>query len=131
MATEPQAIVASCDRKTASIFPTLDTKVLESATTERSFLIELLDGFSAAAPRRMADIEAALDAENASALRETAHALKSLSSCIGAMGLLQICESIEAIGKGARHLPALPLVKEANAEYEKVKIAIERYREAL
>ena len=29
MATEPQAIVASCDRKTASIFPTLDTKVLE------------------------------------------------------------------------------------------------------
>lgn len=132
MDAKPQATTAALpDSKTVPAYPTLDTKILEGVTTDRSFLIELLSSFAEAAPKRMASIKAALDAEDASALRETAHALKALSSCVGAMSLFQICKSMEAVGKSNQYLPALPLIAAANAEYERVKVAIERYRNAL
>ena len=131
MAESELVIATSIDSEEDSELPILDLAILESVTTDRSFLKEICSSFSEDAPKRIAAIKSAVEAENAAELRKTAHALKSLSSCVGAIGLFKICESMEIIGKNNQYVLALPLLTEAEAEQERVQIAISRYQETL
>ena len=111
--------------------PTLDTQILEGFDTDCSFLKEVCDTFLEDAPQRIIAIQAAIDQKNPSDLASTAHALKSLSSCVGAMHLCQICKSMEAVGKSDCIEPAATLINLATIEYQKVQLALHTYQAAL
>ncbi len=63
-------------------------------------------------PGRLAAVKAALDAGDAEALRQAAHALKGSSANVGALRLNKICRTLEAAAK-AGALPAAAELREA------------------
>ena len=111
--------------------PTLDTQILEGASSDRSFLIEICESFLQDMPERLAAVDTAIEQNDALALKETAHALKSLSGCVGAMQLFRICQLVEAIGSGDRVEPARSHMAQLKDEYEKVQLAIQNYQNTL
>lgn len=85
--------------KSRTDLPTLDTQILEGVSNSPRFLEEVCNTFLEDAPERLSAVQAAIEQKNMFDLKDAAHALKSLSSCIGAMNLFQICQSIEAASK--------------------------------
>ncbi len=112
----------------ASNVPTLDTTALEEFSSERSFLIEICESFLADAPHRIQALEAALTQNNPQTLLKTAHALKSLSSCVGAMRLFQTCQLIEAAAKGGTDIVVSTMTEQITTEYSRVQLAIQDYK---
>ena len=111
--------------------PTLDTQVLENASSDRSFLIEVCESFLQDLPERLAAVGMAIEQNDALALKETAHALKSLSGCVGAMQLFRLCQLVEAVGSSDRIEPARSHMPQLKDEYEKVQLAIQNYQNTL
>ena len=107
--------------------PALDTTTLEGFSSERSFLVEICESFLADAPCRIQDLEAALRQNNHQTLVRTAHALKSLSSCVGAMRLFQLCQSIEAAAREETEMVISAITAQIAAEYHHVQLAIQDY----
>ena len=114
--------------ETLSNLPTLDTTVLEGFVADSSFLKEVCDSFLNDAPKQISQIKIALDQADAAALDNTAHALKSLSGCIGARALWQLCQRIEGIGKRNCTESAVPLFAQLEHEYEQVQLALQAYK---
>lgn len=110
---------------------TLDTQSFESVSTDASFLIEVCDVFFTDAPNRIDAIQTAIEQENALAVSQTAHALKSLSSCVGANRLFQLSKAMETIGKIGYIQPALTLIEQINTEYGQVRSALQQYQKTL
>ena len=110
--------------------PTLDTQALESISSDSSFLIEVCDSFLADAPERIEAVRVAIANADSVELSNSAHALKSLSSCVGAMGLFKIAQAIETVGKNNHTQPALRLVEQIASEYQTVQTAIHAYKNA-
>ena len=111
--------------------PVIDTQVLESFSSDKSFLIEICQSFLHCAPERIEAIQSAIEENNAAALRESAHALKSLSTCIGATHLFQCCKAMEAVGRSDRLAIAAKLFNHVITEYSKVKASIQIYQHSL
>ena len=109
-------------------FTVLDRQILEGVCTDPDFLTELCNSFLQDAPQRIEQLRQDLDEAKASAVRASAHALKSLSGCVGAMSLFQVCKFIEDLGKRDSLGSAPPLMQQVEAEYEKVKTALEDYK---
>ncbi len=107
---------------------TLDTQALESLSSDSAFLIEVCDSFLADAPDRIAAVKAAIAQEDPAKLSSSAHALKSLSGCVGAMGLHKIAQAIEIIGRNNHTKPALQLIEQIKTEYQDVQVAIQAYK---
>ena len=107
---------------------TLDKETLESFGTERDFLIEVCESFLADAPGRIQSLETALQQKNTPTIANTAHALKSLCSCVGAMNLSQMCQAIEAAVREEVELAADTIAKQVKAEYAQVQTAIQNYK---
>ena len=109
-------------------FSILDHQILEGVSSETDFLIELCDSFLQDAPQRIDQLRQDLAIGKAPATRVSAHALKSLSACVGAMRLFQVCKVIEDLSKRDRLDSTSAHMQQVEAEYEKVKIAIEQYK---
>ena len=109
----------------------LDTQYLESISSERSVLNEVCKIFLSDAPERISAVKTALDKKDSTALEETAHALKSLSSCVGANRLFQLCKSIEMLGKIDCIQPSLSLINQVRDEYQKVLTSLQNYQATL
>jgi signal transduction histidine kinase/HPt (histidine-containing phosphotransfer) domain-containing protein/ActR/RegA family two-component response regulator len=92
---------------------------------------ELIDTYLSDSPALLAAMHAALNGSDAAALRRAAHRLKSSSLFLGALLLGSLCEQLEwAAGAGtiARGDEA---VERIEAEYARVKAAIELERAAM
>ncbi len=111
--------------------PVLDTHVIEQISKDSSFIKEVYHSFLSDAPNRLREIQTALDDEDSLSLEKSAHAFKSLSSCIGAMTLFHICKQIEAAGKAGQATSAKPLMSALEADYIKVKHAIHNHQQQL
>ena len=109
----------------------LDTRMLEAISSDSEFLIEVCDSFLTDAPKRIAEVKAAIAANNLSELSSAAHAMKSLSSCVGGMRLMEICRKLEAAGKENDSASILTLVEQLDADYESVQAAVQDYKTAL
>ena len=93
-------------------------------------MIEVCDSFLTEAPQRIEAIKIAFANADAAELSKTAHALKSLSSCVGATALFEIAQAIESIGKNNRIQPPLSLIEQVSDEYQTVQLAIKAYKDA-
>ena len=111
--------------------PTLDTRILEMASGDCAFLIEVCDSFLADAPARVEAVKAAIAADRPSVLRDAAHAMKSLSGCVGAMSLLNVCRQMETAGKSNNIELAQEMIEQLRTEYENAQMAIQDYKTTL
>jgi HPt (histidine-containing phosphotransfer) domain-containing protein len=107
----------------------LDT-LLESVGGDREFLGELIDTFFEDTPAQLAGMRQALEAGRAEELRRAAHSLKANSLNFGALALAEICRDLEEKGKAGALADAAPLAAQAEAEYARVKPALEAVRSA-
>jgi histidine phosphotransfer protein HptB len=80
------------------------------------FIGELIDTFLEDSPKLVAEMKAALKAQDADSFRRAAHSLKSNSATFGANHLAQLSRDLEMIGKENRLSdagPRLPALEEA------------------
>ena len=66
--------------------------------------------------------------KEASPLRIAAHTLKSSSAAIGATNLANLCKDLEAMSRAGRIEGASEIVLHLEAEYQKVKAALQEYQ---
>ena len=125
------ALVAAEPAEFAKVLPTFDIQNLESIAGSHSFLREVCDSFLEDAPQRISAIRAAIERRDALALGETVHALKSLSGCVGALKLVQICQSMETANISRCVESTLSMMMQVNSEYTKVEAAIQRHKASL
>ncbi len=87
-------------------------------------LERLIHTYLDTAARLVADVDAALAAEDAAGLRQSAHTLKSSSANLGATELARLCAQIESEARAGRVAPAHEVWPQARAEYQRVARAL-------
>ncbi len=91
-----------------------------------SLLQEVFTSYLEDAPQRLQAIQDAITAQDALALQQAAHALKSLSVTIGATNLAECSGELEAKGRTGSISGGIPkLIQQLITEYEKVKVALQ------
>lgn len=99
--------------------------LLEATGGDPAFLAELADAYFIDTPELLAAMRRALAAGNAVELRRAAHALKSNSANFGVHTLAGLCRELEERGKNGALDGAALLVERVEAEYERVKPALQ------
>ncbi|MFQ5814381.1 MAG: Hpt domain-containing protein [Anaerolineae bacterium] len=89
---------------------------------------ELIDTFVEDASRLLADMREAVAREDADALERAAHGLKGSSATLAALGLSDLCQELEDMGRAGTLEGAVEIVAQVETEYEKVKVALEAMR---
>jgi len=112
---------------------TLNTEVLDglrllAGQGAPDALNELIELFFAEAPKLIAAMRSAVASRDAPGLSLTAHTLKSSSATLGASSLAGLCAELEAIGKSGSLAGAKVKAGQIEAEYERVKAALELER---
>lgn len=110
--------------------PVLDHRVLNSlrqmaGSKAATLLCQIIDDYREDAPQRLQDIRDAVATGNAQALRQSAHTLRSSSANLGAMNLSHLCKALEMIGRAGTTMDAAQWIAQVEAEYEKVKVALQ------
>ena len=100
-------------------------QLLDSFGGDMEFLGEMLDTFFEDSPRQLEAARAGLAAGDAEAVRRAAHSLKSNSASFGAMPLSRMSKVLEDMGKAGTLDGAGEGVAAAEAEYARVKAALE------
>ncbi len=107
----------------------LDTKVWQSlqklAGAKAHIVLDKIVGeYLDDAPERLQAIQSAIATQDAEALRQAAHSLRSSSANLGAVTLSLMCKELEALANaGITEVPAKQRVQ-VEVEYEKVKTAL-------
>ncbi|MEO7908977.1 MAG: response regulator [Roseiflexaceae bacterium] len=141
----PQALAAALKRwvgrdiqEPANLIPSepsvdapLDSTVLanlrklKSASGE-TILPQLLATFSAATPPRLAALRAAIAAEDVHAVSHGAHTLKGSSATMGARRMAQLCADLEMLGQTSDLSHATSILADIEAEFARVRTALEQ-----
>ena len=94
-----------------------------------SVMVEVIDSYLEDAPKLLQSMRNSADAVDTLALGHAAHTLKSTSGTLGAIALSGLCKEVEAIAKNGQFNPAaLALVSQIEAEYQRVKAALQEER---
>ena len=108
----------------------LDPSVLDSILRMGSgkankIILRVIESYLEDTPERIEAIVGAIAAEDPTALRQSAHALRSSSVTIGAQYLSHLCQELENLGHSGTTAGAKEKLDQVQAEYELVKIAME------
>jgi CheY-like chemotaxis protein len=109
--------------------PILDQGVIASlrelgGPDDPGLFVELVNLFLSDTPERMRTLSEAFERRDPSALEHAAHALKSSSANLGALGLSGLFRDIEAAGREKDLERARPLVERTRPEFERVQAAL-------
>jgi len=109
--------------------PILDHGVIASlrelgGPDDPGLFVELVNLFLSDTPERMRALGEALERRDPTALERAAHALKSSSTNLGALGLSCLFRDIEAAGREKDLERAGPLVQRTRPEFERVQAAL-------
>jgi len=112
--------------------PVIDTQILQElrdmAGDDASEMIaEVIDSYLEDAAPKLQEIYRAIDKQDSEELRNSAHALKSLSVTIGAVLLAQVSSKLEAIGRSGTTSNASTLLETLDTEYQRVKTALQKH----
>ena len=110
---------------TDSIDKTALSALLDSIGGDRDFLAELIKTFFQDTPEQFAVLHASLADGSADNFRRAAHSLKSNAASFGAMTLSAQCKQLEDMGKAGDLAGAPGLLADAEAEYERVRHALQ------
>jgi PAS domain S-box-containing protein len=108
----------------------LDRRVLKSlrqmAGTKAAFILsQIINNYLEDTPQLLQNIQDAVVAGDAQALRQSAHTLRSSSANLGAMDLSNLCKELEMMGRAGTLSEASECMAQVEAEYEKVKVALQ------
>lgn len=106
----------------------LDT-LIESLGGDRVFLVELIDTYLADASALFDTMQQALAGGNAEELHRAAHSLKSTSASFGALALASMSRDVEEHGKAGRLDGVQTQVEQMQAEYQRVREALQAMRD--
>ncbi|MEG3862677.1 response regulator [Microcoleus sp. herbarium12] len=112
----------------------LSAKIIEGLRDIEA-LEEAIDLYLETAPQLLQGISVAISNADPLALRRDAHSLKSISGTLGAFGLFELCEQLEIMGRigteanQALPAPARELLKQVEAEYQRVETAMKMERQ--
>lgn len=106
----------------------LDANILNSLR-EIDALEEVIDIYLEQSPILLEKIASAVDLTDPQQLREAAHSLKSTSAALGANMLSELSKQLEEMARAGTTDGALPLVTRVEAEYGRVKAALEAERQ--
>jgi CheY-like chemotaxis protein/HPt (histidine-containing phosphotransfer) domain-containing protein len=103
----------------------LDPKALQALRDLRrpgrpDVLKRVIDLFATDAPRLVTAMRDAVASNNADALRQAAHTLKSTSANVGAISLSTNCREIEQLARASEVVTAKPRVNDAMKELDRV-----------
>lgn len=105
--------------------PAIDAAKIEVLRQTTAGLVgELIGIYIDDAPRRIAAIRDAVKRGDAPGLAESAHALRSSSGNVGAKRVVELCASLEAIGRSGGTAGAPELVEELMVEYARAVRAL-------
>ncbi|GAB4174708.1 MAG: hypothetical protein Fur006_04700 [Coleofasciculaceae cyanobacterium] len=112
----------------------VDAKVLQSfrdmiGENADAILVEMIDLYLEDAPKLVSAIASAVERGDAKQLHSCAHTLKSSSLTLGATILSNVCKELEALGRNGHTESGLDKVPQLEAEYAKVKAALQIERE--
>jgi HPt (histidine-containing phosphotransfer) domain-containing protein len=79
-----------------------------------------------AAPELLAKLRRGLDEGDYDLIRQSAHSLKSASANLGAVRLVDLCKRVESAARGGTLGPETPQAHELEAEFGRVRAALER-----
>lgn len=110
----------------------IDPKVLESfrdmvGENADIVLAEMIECYLDDAPKLVRAIAQAVHQKDAQKLRQASHTLKSSSATIGAIALSHLCQQMEVMSRIGNIEYALNNLPELEAEYERVKTALQVY----
>ncbi|MCB9077722.1 MAG: response regulator [Anaerolineaceae bacterium] len=104
------------------------TMLLDLLGGEKALLVELIDSFLEEAPLLLARLNQAAQTGDAAGVRMAAHTLKSSSNDFGATALARMCQELEDRGRDGLLTDTPTRVAEIEAEYERVKSALDDLR---
>ena len=112
------------------LHPSIDRQVLQAlrdmaGEDAASFLAQIIKSYLEDAPPRLQAISKAVAHADATALKKSAHAFRSLSVTIGAIPVSQLCEALEAMGRAGTTEGASTLVEQLQAEYERLEVTLQ------
>lgn len=110
--------------------PSIDRKVLDRIRLVQSrgnpgLMENVLGLYLQEAPRLVNLLRTALDGNDIQGMQQAAHTLKSCSANLGAIRLASLCREVEALAYSEAPSKAAPLVTSIEAEYPKVRSALE------
>jgi signal transduction histidine kinase/CheY-like chemotaxis protein len=103
-------------------------KLLALVGGEPTLLGDLIDSFLQETPPLVVALRRCLEEGNAAGLRQAAHPLKSSSRDFGATKLSEFARELEEMGKAGKFDGVAALVDAVEAEYPRVKLALEAIR---
>jgi CheY-like chemotaxis protein/HPt (histidine-containing phosphotransfer) domain-containing protein len=120
--TAPASAVAEEDSQNP-----LDESVLEGLRElgDSSLLDELVELFVGETPSRLTALRDAVEGEDAEAVEQTAHALKGSCSNMGAWRMANLCAEFQELGRSGDLTPAPELLVQLQAEFDRVRAALE------
>ena len=112
----------------------IDAKVLQSfrnmvGENADEILAEMIDCYLEDAPKQLGAIATAVSRANPTLLRQAAHTLKSSSATLGATTLSNFCKDLELAARNGNTEGGLDKVPQLEAEFERVKAALQIERQ--
>jgi HPt (histidine-containing phosphotransfer) domain-containing protein len=104
-------------------------RLVETIGDDRSLLTALIDTFLRDTPRLVEAVRRGLERGQTDEVRRAAHTLKSNGATFGAMSLSELSRQLEALARSGTLEGADELITQIDAEYERVRIALETERE--
>jgi CheY-like chemotaxis protein/HPt (histidine-containing phosphotransfer) domain-containing protein len=124
-ASSPALTIPAAD---VSFNPSAIDKLLNLIGGDRAALDELIVSYLNDTTKLLSDLHQALEKNDADLLRRAGHTLKSSSYDFGAMTLAYLGKQLENMGKDKTISNAAGLIAQAEAEYEPVRVVLERIR---
>jgi len=114
---------------TGVLHPPALERLVETIGDDRSLLTALIDTFLSDAPRLVEAARRGLEHRQTDEVRRAAHTLKSNGATFGATSLSELSRQLEGLARSGTLEGADELIARIDAEYEQVRIALERVRE--
>ncbi|MGB3265198.1 MAG: response regulator [Microcoleus sp.] len=127
---------SNLDRALSEGCDCLSAKIIEGLRDVEA-LDEAIEIYLETAPELLRGISTAIGSADPLALRRDAHSLKSISGTLGAFPLFELCEQLEIMGRigieanRALPAPACELLKQVEAEYQRVETALKIERQSV
>ena len=112
--------------------PCIDTVMLEelAASTDITFVGELIEAYYEETPRYIAMMKAALLTSDAEAFRRAAHTIKSTSATLGVIALAEEAKALERMGRENQLHGAAAKVDEFSDHFAHATTTLEDWRHA-
>jgi HPt (histidine-containing phosphotransfer) domain-containing protein len=104
-------------------------RLMETIGDDRGLLTALIDTFLSDAPRLVEDARRGLEHGQTDEVRRAAHTLKSNGATFGATSLSELSRQLETLARSGVRQGTDELIARIDAEYERVRIALETVRE--